>query len=74
MQLIAYSVYAENNHRLSEFIEYAPINKESISKVDPQVASQLPTAYRDVGVTYNAEWWDNNREAVTERFDRWVRS
>ncbi len=22
-----------------------------------------------VGVTYNAQWWDNNREAVTERFD-----
>ena len=74
MELIAYCVSAENNHRLSEFIEYAPINKESISKVDPQVASQLPTAYRDVGVTYDAEWWDDNREAVTERFDRWVRS
>jgi putative spermidine/putrescine transport system substrate-binding protein len=72
MDLIAYSVSAENNHRLSDYIEYAPINKESISKVDPQVAPKLPTAHRDVGVTYNAEWWDNNREAVTKRFNEWV--
>src|SRR5215212_9128972 len=37
-------------------------------------APQLPTAHRDVGVTYNAEWWDNNREGVTERFNEWVGS
>jgi putative spermidine/putrescine transport system substrate-binding protein len=74
MELIAYCVSGENNHRLSDYIEYAPINKESIPKVDPQVAPQLPTAYREVGVTYNAEWWDNNREAVTERFNEWVMS
>src|ERR671915_648555 len=74
MELIAYCVSAENNHRLSEFIEYAPINKESIPKVDPQVTSQLPTAYRDVGVTFNPQWWDNNREAVAKRFNKWVMS
>jgi putative spermidine/putrescine transport system substrate-binding protein len=74
MKLIAYCVSGQNNHRLSEFIEYAPVNKVSIPKVDPRVASQLPTAYRDVGVTYNPVWWDNNREAVMERFDKWVRS
>ena len=53
MQLIAYCVSGENNDRLSEFIEYAPVNKESISKVDPQVSPQLPTAHRAVSVTYN---------------------
>jgi putative spermidine/putrescine transport system substrate-binding protein len=74
MRLIAYCVSAQNNHRLSEYIEYAPINKESIPKVDPQVASRLPTAHRDVGVRYNAQWWDNNREAVTKRFNEWVTS
>jgi putative spermidine/putrescine transport system substrate-binding protein len=73
MKLIAYCISGENNHRLSEFIEYAPINKESIPKVDPRVAPQLPTAYRDLGVTYNPVWWDNNREAVMERFDKWVK-
>jgi hypothetical protein len=74
MRLIAYCVSGQNNHRLSEYIEYAPINKESIPKVDPQVASRLPTAHREVSVTYNAEWWDNNREAVTKRFNEWVTS
>jgi putative spermidine/putrescine transport system substrate-binding protein len=74
MRLIAYCVSAQNNHRLSDYIEYGPINKASISKVDPQVASRLPTAHRDVGVTYNPEWWDNNRVAVTKRFNKWVRS
>jgi putative spermidine/putrescine transport system substrate-binding protein len=74
MRLISYCVSAENNHRLSDYIEYGPINKESISKVDPQVASRLPTAHREVGVTYNAQWWDNNREAVAQRFNEWVGS
>jgi putative spermidine/putrescine transport system substrate-binding protein len=72
MELIAYCVSGKNNHRLSEFIPYAPINKESIPKVDPQVRPQLPTAHRDVGVTFNAEWWDNNREAVEQRFNGWL--
>ena len=72
MRLIAPCVSGQNNHRLSEFIPYAPINKESIPKVNPQVTSQLPTAHRDVGVTYNAQWWDNNREAVEQRFNQWV--
>src|SRR5215211_4231487 len=72
MELIAYCVSADNNHRLSDFIPYAPINKKSIPKVDPQVTSQLPTAYRDVGVTFNAEWWDNNREAVEQKFNQWL--
>ena len=74
MKLIAYCMSGENNYRLSNLIEYAPINKESISKVDPQVAPQLPTAHRAVGVTYNAQWWDNNREAVMKRFNKWVMS
>jgi putative spermidine/putrescine transport system substrate-binding protein len=74
MKLIAYCVSGKNNYRLSDYIEYAPINKESIPKVDPQVAPKLPTAHRDVGVTYNAEWWDNNREAVMKRFNKWVMS
>jgi putative spermidine/putrescine transport system substrate-binding protein len=72
MELIAYCVSGENNHRISKFIEYAPVNEKSISKLDPQVASQLPTSYRDVSVTYNDEWWDNNRKAVTERFNKWL--
>src|ERR687893_610246 len=74
MRLIAYCVSGKNNHRLSEFIPYAPINKESIPKVDSQVTSQLPTAYRDVGVTFNPQWWDNNRESVEQRFNEWVMS
>jgi len=68
------AVSGENNHRPSDYISYAPINEESIPKVDPQVAPQLPTAHRYVGVTYNAQWWDNNREAVTERFNEWAGS
>jgi putative spermidine/putrescine transport system substrate-binding protein len=68
------AVSGENNHRPSDYISYAPINEESIPKVYTQVAPQLPTAHRYVGVTYNAQWWDNNREAVTERFNEWAGS
>lgn len=72
MKLIAYIVSAENNHRISKLITYAPVNEKSIPKLDQEVASGLPTAYRDTGVPYNAEWWDENRDETTERFNEWL--
>jgi putative spermidine/putrescine transport system substrate-binding protein len=72
MKLVAYIVSGANNHRISNFINYAPVNEESIPKLDKEVASKLPTAYRDTGVPYNDEWWDDNREKTTERFNEWL--
>ncbi len=72
MDLIAYIVSSENNHRLSDFIANAPINEKSIPKVDPEVAPDLPTAHLDRGVPLNGVWWDDNRERVTERFNEWL--
>lgn len=72
MELIAYIVSAENNHRISNFISYAPVNEKSIPKLDQDVASRLPTAYRDIAVPTNDQWWDDNREEATERFNEWL--
>ncbi len=74
MELIAYITSAENNHRISDFIPYAPVNKESIDKVDPEVAPRLPI-YKDResnSLAFNKEWWDENRDEVTERFNEWL--
>jgi putative spermidine/putrescine transport system substrate-binding protein len=72
MELIAYIVSAQNNHRLANYIANAPINTKSIPKVDPKNAAQLPTAHLKQGVPLNGQWWDDNRERVTERFNQWL--
>ena len=72
MELLAYIVSAENNHRLASYIANAPINTKSIPKVDPEDAAQLPTAHLEQGVPLNGQWWDENRERVTERFNKWL--
>lgn len=72
MKLIAHCVSGDVNYRISKFINYAPINKESISKLDPTVAKQLTSAHQDVGVKFNSEWWNEHREKVLEKFNQWL--
>jgi putative spermidine/putrescine transport system substrate-binding protein len=72
MELIAYIVSAKNNHRLASYIANAPVNTESIPKVDPKDAAQLPTAHLEQGVPLNGQWWAENRERATEMFNQWL--
>jgi putative spermidine/putrescine transport system substrate-binding protein len=52
MRLIAYCVSAQNNHRLSEYIEYAPINKES----SPSCVELKFCELRLYGVLRSSSW------------------
>ncbi|MEM7534157.1 MAG: ABC transporter substrate-binding protein [Chloroflexota bacterium] len=73
MQLIAYMVSAEHNHKIADFISYAPVNVETFDKVNEDMAPLLPT-YGDrpsLGFQVDDAWWDENRDATLEAYNAW---
>jgi len=74
MQLIAYMVSAEHNHKISDYISYAPVNVETFDKVNEEMASLLPT-YEDrpsQGFIVDDAWWDENRDDMIEAYNAWM--
>ncbi|MEM7534156.1 MAG: ABC transporter substrate-binding protein [Chloroflexota bacterium] len=74
MQLIAYMVSAEHNHKIADFISYAPVNVETFDKVNADMAPLLPT-YEDrpsQGFIVDDAWWDENRDAMLEAYNAWM--
>ena len=74
MKLIAYMVSAEHNHKIADFISYAPVNIKTFDKVNEEMAPLLPT-YEDrpsQGFQVSDAWWDDNRDAMTEIYNAWL--
>ena len=74
MKLIAYMVNSENNHKITDYISYAPVNMKTFDKINAEMAPLLPT-YEDrpsLGFNVSDAWWDENRDAVTEAYNAWL--
>jgi putative spermidine/putrescine transport system substrate-binding protein len=74
MQLIAYILSPENNHRIADFISYAPTNVESFDAINPDMAPLLPT-YEDRpdnSFLISDSWWDENRSEAIAIYDAWL--
>jgi len=74
MKLIAYMVSSEHNHKISDYISYAPINVMTFDKVNAEMAPLLPT-YEDrpsMGFIVDDAWWDENRDDMLEAYDAWM--
>ena len=55
-------------------LAYGPTNRKAFESITPQRASILPTApdnIRDMRLP-SPQWWEANREKVTERFNSWI--
>lgn len=72
MKLIAWITSAENSAEISNFIDYGPPNINAIEKVDPEVASRLPTAYGDTAVGFDDVWWGENYSKLNPDWQNWV--
>lgn len=76
MELIAFMVSKERNHRISDHISYAPVNTETFDLINPEMAPLLPT-YGDrpeTGVRPDDEWWNENRDLLVEAYNEWLLS
>jgi putative spermidine/putrescine transport system substrate-binding protein len=74
MDLINYSTRATPNANFSRLVPYGPVNPESLNLLRPDRLAILPSSApnRSVQFVENFNWWSDNKEALTERFNEWL--
>jgi putative spermidine/putrescine transport system substrate-binding protein len=74
MKFIAYSTMAIPQARLSMLIPYGFVNNKSHEYLTAERLSILPSApaIKSQLLTYNYQWWVDNRDAVVDRFNKWL--
>ena len=71
---IAFASAAENQVKLPQYIAYGLPNKEAAAKVPADQQAELPTAPANLAQQFplDAEFWVDNVEALTARFNAWL--
>jgi putative spermidine/putrescine transport system substrate-binding protein len=74
MDFIAFASKADNQVKLPSFIAYGLPNKDAAKAVPADQAGDLPTAAANLekAISLNAEFWIDNSEALTKRFNAWL--
>lgn len=70
----AFITLPESQARLSYLIPYGSVNNASATLMSQEQLESLPTApaYLDKMTVRNIEWWVENRDAVTSRWNEWI--
>lgn len=73
-KLVEYASSPDNIWKLSNYIPYAPPRKSSISQIDKDVLSHLPTAPDNFknALQLGAEFWADNFDSINSRFMNWL--
>lgn len=71
---IRFASLPENQAKLPEFVSYGLSNKAAGGLLPADLAAQLPTAPAnlDVSIPLDGDFWVDNVEALTQRFNAWV--
>ena len=74
MRFIAFASQPEHQQELSKRIAYGPTNKETVELLSPEVKETLPTAPDNFEgqIESDTDFWVENLERLTERFNAWV--
>jgi putative spermidine/putrescine transport system substrate-binding protein len=74
MKFAAYSTMAIPQARISFGIPYGSVNSKSNPYIAPERLAVLPTApdIKSRLVSYNYDWWIENRDTVVGRFNNWL--
>jgi putative spermidine/putrescine transport system substrate-binding protein len=73
-QFVRFCADAKLQALFTRTLAYGPTNRKAFESITPQRASILPTApdnIRDMRLP-SPQWWEANREKVTERFNSWI--
>jgi len=73
MALIDSMTVAENQAKVANLIAYAPTNPKAFAAIDKAIAPWLSTNPENVkqGFVINAEWWRDNLQKLSERWESW---
>ena len=74
MDFIAYASKAENQAKLPEYIAYGLPNLGATKLVPEQFQKELPTTEENLNgaVALDVDFWTDNSEELTQRFNAWL--
>ena len=74
MDFIAFTSQPENQVKLPEFIAYGLPNKEAAEAVPAELKKDLPTSTENLegAIALDVDFWVDNAEALTQRFNAWL--
>ncbi|MDR5835399.1 ABC transporter substrate-binding protein [Caballeronia sp. LZ034LL] len=73
-QFVKFCADAKRQALLTRTLAYGPTNKKSFESITKERATLLPTApdnIKDMKLP-SPQWWEENRQKVTERFNSWI--
>jgi putative spermidine/putrescine transport system substrate-binding protein len=73
-QFVRFCADAKRQALLTRTLAYGPTNKKAFETISKERATLLPTApdnIRDMRLP-SPQWWEQNRQKVTERFNSWI--
>ncbi|WP_233837106.1 ABC transporter substrate-binding protein [Paraburkholderia sp. ZP32-5] len=73
-QFVRFCADAKRQAVLTQTLAYGPTNRKSFESIPAQRAPLLPTAPDNIKTMKlpSPEWWQANRQKVTERFNSWI--
>ncbi|MNH18408.1 spermidine/putrescine ABC transporter periplasmic substrate-binding protein [compost metagenome] len=73
-RLIAYANQPDTQVRYVKEIPYGPTNTEAAAKLDPALASWVPTSKQNLegALSMNVEFWVDHGDELEERFNAWA--
>ena len=72
MKFLANASSAEGQAEFANKTAYAPVNVDSVAKLDKTLAPNLPTAYAQDQVTLDFAYWAKNGQAIAARWNEWL--
>ena len=72
MKFLANASSAEGQAEFANKTAYAPVNVDSVAKLDKHLAQNLPTAYAQDQVTLDFAYWAKNGQAIAARWNEWL--
>ncbi|MFW0755118.1 ABC transporter substrate-binding protein [Pseudomonas sp. H11T01] len=72
MKFLANSSSAKGQADFSNLTAYAPINTDSVQRLDSVLAPNLPTAYAKDQITLDFAYWAKNGQSIATRWNEWL--
>jgi putative spermidine/putrescine transport system substrate-binding protein len=74
MDFINYATRAIPSANFCRLVPFGPVNRDALSLLRPDRAVVLPSAAANKAVQFVQNWnyWADNREALTRRFEDWI--
>lgn len=74
LKWIAFSLRPDRQAAMTDYISYGPVTMAAIPLINPKVLPHLPNAPENFkqALLVDEEFWVENREPLTERFEAWL--